>query len=81
MYIRRTKTRQMTNGAAYYPHRLVRSEREGSKVRQRTLLNLGHHFSIEQIHWPAFCAYLEQLLRGQETLLPPELPADAEQEA
>ena len=81
MYIRRTKTRQTTNGAAYYSHRLVRSERVGSKVRQRTLLNLGHHFAVEQIHWPAFSAYLEQLLRGQETLLPPELPADAEQEA
>lgn len=81
MYIRRTKTRQTTNGNAYYSHRLVRSERIGSKVRQRTLLNLGHHFAVEQIHWPAFCAYLEQLLKGQETLLPPELPADAESEA
>jgi transposase len=81
MYIRRTKTRQTSNGESYYSYRLVRSEREGAKVRQRTLLNLGHHFSVEQIHWPAFCAYLEQLLKGQEALLPPELPADAEQEA
>ena len=81
MYIRRTKTRQTSNGESYYSYRLVRSEREGAKVRQRTLLNLGHHFSVEQIHWPAFCAYLEQLLKGQEALLPPELPEDAEQEA
>ena len=81
MYIRRTKTRQTSNGASYYSHRLVRSERVGSKVRQRTLLNLGHHFAVEQIHWPTFCAYLEQLLKGQEALLPPELPEDAEQEA
>ena len=67
MYIRRTKTRQTTNGDSYYSHRLVRSERVGSKVHQRTLLNLGHHFAVEQIHWPAFCAHLEQLLKGQET--------------
>ncbi|MEA3291995.1 MAG: IS1634 family transposase [Pseudomonadota bacterium] len=81
MYIRRTKTRQTASGESYYSHRLVRSERIGTKVRQRTLLNLGRHFTIEQTHWPAFCAYLEELLSGQETLLPPQLPADAAQEA
>jgi transposase len=80
MYIRRTKTRHTTSGESYYSHRLVRSDRIGAKVRQRTLLNLGRHFEIDQVHWPAFCAYLEELLKGQETLIPPELPVDAEQE-
>lgn len=80
MYIRRTKTRHTASGETYYSHRLVRSERVGNKVRQRTLLNLGHHFPVEQTHWPAFCAYLDELLKGQETLLPAELPADVEQE-
>ena len=81
MYIRRTKTRHTASGESYYSHRLVRSDRIGAKVRQRTLLNLGRHFEIDQVHWPAFCAYLEELLKGQETLIPPELPADAEQAA
>ncbi len=80
MYIRRTKTRHTASGESYYSHRLVRSERIGAKVRQRTLLNLGRHFEVDQAHWLAFCAYLEELLKGQETLLPPELPTDAEQE-
>lgn len=81
MYIRRTKTRQTASGESYYTHRLVRSERIGTKVRQRTLLNLGRHFDVEQAHWPAFCAYLDELLKGQTALLPPDLPSDAEQQA
>ena len=39
MFIRRTRTRSI--GDSYFTFRLVRSERIGSKVRQRTLLNLG----------------------------------------
>jgi len=81
MYIRRTKTRQTASGESYYSHRLVRSERIGNKVHQRTLLNLGHDFALAQTHWPALCAYLEELLKGQETLLPPDLPAAAAGEA
>ena len=80
MYIRGTKTRQTASGESYYTHRLVHCERIGTRVRQRTLLNLGHHFAVERSHWPTFCAYLEELLKGQETLWPPELPADVEQE-
>ncbi len=38
MFIRRTATRR--RGEHYFTFRLVRSERTGSKVRQRTLLNL-----------------------------------------
>lgn len=38
MYIRRTTTRSTVQGESYYSHRLVRSERVGTKVRQRTLL-------------------------------------------
>ena len=48
MFIRRTKTRTAANGESYYSHRLVRSERVGAKVRQRTLLNLGRHFEVAQ---------------------------------
>lgn len=69
MYIRRTQTRNTTTGERYFTHRLVRSERLGSKVRQVTLLNLGRHFPVEQADWPTLCARLEEILSGQEILL------------
>ena len=47
MFVRRTKSRQ-TDGNSYHTHRLVRSERDGGRVRQRTLLNLGRHFDIDR---------------------------------
>jgi len=56
MFIRRTKTRSTIPGKEYYTHRLVRSERIGKKVQQRSLLNLGRHFDIDQKHWPDLCA-------------------------
>ncbi len=81
MFIRRTKTRSTAQGKTYYSHRLVRSERVGTKVRQRTLLNLGRHFEVEQEHWPQLCARLDQLLSPQSGLLPVELPDNVEQKA
>lgn len=81
MYIRRTKTRTMDNGESYFSHRLVRSERVGTKVRQRTLLNLGSHFEVAQALWPQLCARLDQLLSGQTDLLQIELPTPVEQKA
>ena len=54
MFVRRTKSRQ-TDGASYHTHRLVRSERDGGRVRQRTLLNLGRHFDIDRERWPPLC--------------------------
>ena len=81
MFIRRTKTRSTAQGKSYYSHRLVRSERVGTKVRQRTLLNLGRHFEVEQEHWPQLCARLDQLLSPQPGLLPVELPDNVEQKA
>ena len=70
MFIRRTQTRSTDTGEAYFTHRLVRSERVGSKVRQRTLLNLGRHFEIEQHHWPALCRRTDEILTGQLQLDP-----------
>ena len=81
MFIRRTKTRTTANGESYYSHRLVRSERVGVKVRQRTLLNLGRHFEVAQELWPQLCARLDQLLSRQPDLIALELPAAAEQKA
>ncbi|MEA3464820.1 MAG: IS1634 family transposase [Thermodesulfobacteriota bacterium] len=78
MYIRRTKTRNTSTGEGYFTHRLVCSQRIDGKVRQRTLLNLGRHFEVAQDLWPALCSRLDQLLHGEESLFPSELPAHVE---
>ena len=79
MFIRRTKSRQ-TDGASYHTHRLVRSERDGGRVRQRTLLNLGRHFDIDRERWPPLCQRVEAALAGQTDLFD-DVPADVEREA
>ena len=75
MFIRRTQTRSTTTGEAYFTHRLVRSERIGDKVRQRTLLNLGRHFDAAQSDWPALCRRIDEVLGGQLQLAPDCPPA------
>ena len=75
MFIRRTQTRSTSTGEAYFTHRLVRSERIGDKVRQRTLLNLGRHFDVAQGDWPALCRRIDELLAGQLQLAPDCPPA------
>ena len=65
MYIRRTKTSTAASGAFYYTYRLVASERVGSKVRQRTLLNLGRSFPVSCEQWPQLCVRIEEILSGQ----------------
>ena len=76
MFIRCTHTRSRVSGEAYFSHRLVETHREGNVVRQRTLLNLGSHFNLPQSEWPVLAARIEQLLRGQDSLLPP-CPSEA----
>jgi len=78
MYIRRTQTRSTATGETYFTYRLVRSERQGAKVRAVTLLNLGRHFAVAQEHWRALCARLEELLCGQGALFPLDLPQRVE---
>lgn len=81
MFIRRTQTRQTATGESYYSYRLVRAERVGRRVRQRTLLNLGRHFEVPEGHWKTLCARLEQLLEGQQSLVSVSCPAAIEAEA
>ena len=52
MFVRRTQTRATANGDRYFTYRLVRSERRGAHVRQRSLLNLGRHFSLPHVLYP-----------------------------
>ena len=66
MFIRRTQTRSSRSGEAYCTFRLVRSERVGPKVRQRTLLNLGRHFPLGQTAWPVLCRRIDEVLTRAE---------------
>ena len=78
MFIRRTRTR---GDGEYFTFRLVRSERIGVKVRQRTLLNLGRHFDVAQSRWPMLCRRIDEILAGRLPLssdVPPELEAHAQ---
>ncbi len=67
MYIRRTKTKTLEGGEAYFTHRIVESVRLGKQVKQRTLLNIGKNFAIEQEHWPLLTARIEQLQQGNQS--------------
>lgn len=69
MFIRRTQTRNRASGQPYITHRLVHSVRVGGAVKQTTLLNLGSHFDLPQTQWSALAGRIEELLRGQASLL------------
>ena len=79
MFIRRTLTRR-TGGQDYHSHRLVHSERDGAKVRQRTLLNLGSDFDLPKEAWPELCRRIDEILNGQAPLID-DTPAAVEEEA
>ena len=80
MFVRRTQTRRTEDGQPYYSHRLVHSERVGSTVRQRTLLNLGRHFDIPRAQWPLLCTRIDDVLSGQAPLVA-DCPPAVEHEA
>ncbi len=80
MFVRRTQTRRTEDRQPYYSHRLVRSERVGSTVRQRTLLNLGRHFDIPRAQWPLLCTRIDDILSGQAPLVA-DCPPAVEHEA
>ena len=65
MYIRRTTIKSRKDGGQYYTYRLVRSERVGKKVHQRTLLNLGTGFSLPREQWPELVSRIQNVIDGQ----------------
>ncbi len=81
MYIRCTTTRSTSDGQNYFSYRLVESTRVAGKVKQRTLLNLGRHFDIDQDRWGELCSRVEQLLTGQTELIGSTLAPEVEHEA
>ena len=70
MFIRQTRTNNKITGEGCFTFRRVRGERQGGKVRQITVLNLGRHFPFKQEDWPLLCLRLEQLLHPQDNFLP-----------
>ena len=73
MFIRRTSIKSRRSGEPYYTYRLVESVRQGERVRQRTLLNLGRHFDVPRTQWAALSQRIDDLLSGQQALLAAEL--------
>ena len=71
MYIRKTKTRSINN-TNHFTYRLVESRRDPvGKVKQHTLLNLGAHYSIiEESDLPLLSQRIENIITGQQSLLP-----------
>jgi len=65
MYIRRTTIKSRKDGGQYYTYRLVRSERVGKKVHQRTLLNLSTNFSLPREQWPELVSRIQSVIDGQ----------------
>lgn len=74
MFIRRTQTRSRISGEPYVTYRLVQSQRAGNAIKQSTVLNLGTHFDLPQEHWPALAQYIDELVRGQTSILQTTLP-------
>ena len=76
MFIRRTQTRNRISAQPYVTHRLVQSVRVGNAIKQTTLLNLGSHFDLPQAQWPALAQRIDELVRGQGSMLDATLPEE-----
>jgi hypothetical protein len=78
MFIRRTQTRNRISGEPYVTYRLVHSARVGSAIKQTTVLNLGSHFELPQAQWPALAQRIDELVRGQRSMLEATLPEEVQ---
>ena len=56
----------------------MHSARVGSAIKQTTLLNLGSHFELPQAHWPALALRIDELVRGQRSMLEATLPEEVQ---
>ncbi len=68
VFIRATRTHS-SGGKPAFSFRLVHSQRVGSSVQQKTLLNLGARYDVPKPLWPAVTSLAQDLLRGQAPLL------------
>ena len=81
MFIRRTTIKSRKSGEPYITYRLCESERVGSQVKQRTLLNLGRHFDVPREDWKLLTARIEGVLAPRAVLLELILPEALEAKA
>ena len=65
MFFRRTKVANGLDGKSYYTYRLVENQREGTKFRQKTVLNLGANQGVPQSDWKAVAQRVEAIQHGQ----------------
>jgi len=64
---------------SYTTFRLVETYRnQDGKVRQRTLINLGCHFNFPKEQWKPIADRVEEICRGQQTLIPLEQAVEKE---
>lgn len=78
MFIRRTQTRSRISGEPYVTYRLVHSARVGAAIKQTTVLNLGSHFDLPQAQWAALAQRVDELVRGQRSMLEATLPEEVQ---
>ena len=67
VFIRKTQTKAGKKDP-YFTYRLVQNVRDGQRIRQQTLLNLGTHFEIEKSDWTLLCSRILQLLKKDSPL-------------
>lgn len=80
MFIRASSQTDKKTCRQYTTYRLVESYRnQAGKVRQRTLLNLGCHFSIPKEQWKFLADRIEEICAGQASLF--EIDNEIEQAA
>ena len=73
MFIIKTQS-SSKNATKYYTHRLVESKRDAmGKVYKQTILNLGSNYSVvDEVDWSILTDRIQNILIGQESLLPVE---------
>ncbi len=77
MYIRKITHTDNKNQQQYYTFKLVESLRTERGPRQRTLLNLGHDFTLPEEKWKDLANRIEEIVTGQTPLFKsdPEIEA------
>jgi transposase len=86
MFIRKSPIKSKKTGGSYFSYRLVENRRVAGKVKQRTLLNLGKYFDVDQAQWHLLAERIDQIICGDNAqqlglLHFPELDSELETKA
>ena len=65
MFFRHTKAANGPDGKSYYTYRLVENQRMATKIRQKTVLNLGANWDVPQSDWKAVAQRVEAIQQRQ----------------